>query len=59
MMSEIVLSYLTIYVTIVVLFLMKNVTFMHLSLFARPGEGRRADPGEFDILNFLKSKSPP
>jgi len=25
--------------------------------FARPG-GRRADPGEFDILKYLKSKSP-
>jgi len=26
--------------------------------FARPG-GRRADPGEFDILKYLESKSPP
>jgi len=31
---------------------------MRLSLFCPP-RGPRADPGEFDILTCLKSKSPP
>jgi len=35
------------------------VVVMHLSIFCPPGGGRRADPGEFDILKYLESKSPP